>query len=123
MQTSLLHAFAVVLCVALAACAPISHAAGPDAATPPAAPVDKALEMPGYIYAAAHCASCRAIRRGELISPNRDATPFQVLAQTPGMTGYALAAWLNTSHPTMPNFIVEADRIEDVWLYMATLKQ
>jgi mono/diheme cytochrome c family protein len=114
---------AVIVFALLAACAsPPTNGRAP-AAAPVAAPRDASLDMPGYAYAAAHCAACHAIRRGEDLSPNPDATPFETIANTPGMTGYALTVWLNTSHPTMPNFIVEADRIEDVWAYMATLKK
>jgi mono/diheme cytochrome c family protein len=111
--------YAALSLLSLAACV------APEAVgqTAPAPPRDPALDMPGYVYAAQHCAACHAIRGGERLSPNPDATPFEVVANTPGMTGYALTVWLNTSHPTMPNFIVESDRIEEVWLYMTTLRR
>jgi len=35
----------------------------------------------------------------------------------------ALNVWLHTSHPTMPNFIIDPDRIDDLIAYIATLKK
>lgn len=84
--------------------------------------VREPVESAGYLYAKAHCAACHAIRPGERLSPDPDATPFALLAETPGMTGYALAAWLRSDHPSMPNLIVEDARIDEVWDYMQTLK-
>jgi hypothetical protein len=40
----------------------------------------------------------------------------------PGMTSIALNVWLHTSHPTMPNLLVEPDRIDDLSAYLETLK-
>jgi hypothetical protein len=37
------------------------------------------------------------------------------------MTGMALTAWLTTSHPTMPNLIIEADRMDDLVAYIRSL--
>lgn len=106
----------IVLALALAA---LCSCSGPQKAPAPA----PAVESAGLAYAQAHCASCHAVRADERYSPNPEATPFATLASTSGMTGYALAAWLRTSHPTMPNIIVEDARIEEVWDYMQTLKE
>jgi mono/diheme cytochrome c family protein len=75
----------------------------------------------GLAYAEQTCASCHAVAVGETSSPLPEATPFEELAATPGLTGIALSAWLNTSHPTMPDFIVDPDRIDDLAAYLASL--
>lgn len=59
----------------------------------------------GRTFAIANCAECHAIRPGQNTSPNADAPSFTSVANSPGMTGRALAVWLETSHPSMPNFI------------------
>jgi hypothetical protein len=43
------------------------------------------------------------------------------VADTPGMTAQALAVWLQTSHPTMPNFIIKPDDIDDLTAYITSL--
>lgn len=50
------------------------------------------------------------------------ATPFKDVANNPGMTGTALAVWLQTSHPTMPNFILEKQDMLNVVAYILSLK-
>ncbi|HVY83949.1 MAG TPA: hypothetical protein VG943_02370 [Caulobacterales bacterium] len=84
-------------------------------------PSDEALR--GHAYAAQVCAQCHAVEPGARVSPNSHAPPFQELANTPGMTATALNAWLHTSHPTMPNFVVEPDHVDDVAAYLASLKR
>ncbi len=108
---------ALALLCAAAACTPPQPAV---TSAPDALPADA---PPGLVYAAQHCASCHAIRGDQLRSPHPGATPFRTIANTSGMTGYALTAWMRTSHPTMPNVVVESDRIEEVWDYMVTLKE
>jgi mono/diheme cytochrome c family protein len=99
------------------------------AAPPPEAPAysvgaadtgDPAL---GLRYAQQTCASCHAVAAAETVSPNPDAPPFDTVANTPGMTRIALNVWLHTPHPTMPNFVVDPDRIDDLSAYLATLKE
>jgi mono/diheme cytochrome c family protein len=76
----------------------------------------------GLAFAQAHCAECHAVRNADDTSPNFDAPPFMNVAKTPGMTGRALAVWLQTSHPTMPNFlVVEKDR-DNVIAYIMSLQ-
>ena len=71
------------------------------------------------------------IRERGLLSLPRDcvrpiptfvATPFKDVANNPGMTGTALAVWLQTSHPTMPNFILEKQDMLNVVAYILSLK-
>jgi mono/diheme cytochrome c family protein len=77
----------------------------------------------GLAYATTACGECHSVASGQERSPVRTATPFEKVANTPGMTPMALNVWLHTSHPTMPNFIIDADRIDDLVAYIATLKK
>jgi mono/diheme cytochrome c family protein len=79
--------------------------------------------MRGFAYAQQVCSGCHAIEAGDMISPNPSARSFDAIANTPGMTSIALNAWLRTPHPSMPNFIIEQDRIDDLAAYIETLKR
>ena len=74
----------------------------------------------GAAYAEQVCAQCHAIHRTGL-SPESTAPPFRD-APTLGMKGTALRFWLSTSHPTMPNIIVEPQDMDNVIAYILTLK-
>jgi mono/diheme cytochrome c family protein len=76
----------------------------------------------GLTFARAHCAECHAIRDADDTSPNFDAPPFVNVAKTPGMTGRALAVWLQTSHPTMPNFVLGQKDRDNVIAYIMSLQ-
>jgi len=76
----------------------------------------------GLAFAREACAACHAVERRQPSSPNPQAPPFDAIANTRGMTGMALYAFLRTSHPTMPNLILEADEIANVTAYILSLK-
>jgi hypothetical protein len=38
------------------------------------------------------------------------------------MTRIALNVWLHTSHPSMPQLIIDPERIDDLAAYLATLR-
>ena len=76
----------------------------------------------GLTFAEDHCGTCHAVRAGQGTSPIANAPPFQAVANTPGFTRIALNAWLHTSHPNMPDLIVEGARIDDVYVYLETLR-
>jgi mono/diheme cytochrome c family protein len=76
----------------------------------------------GYAFAQQNCAECHAVKRGQTESPNQDAPSFESVAKTKGMTGRALVVWLQTSHPTMPNFLISKKDRDDVVAYILTLK-
>ena len=76
----------------------------------------------GAAYAEQVCAACHAVLAGETYSPLPEATPFQTVANAPGMTEMALTVWLQTSHPTMPNIILEQDDLRNVVAYIRSLK-
>lgn len=76
----------------------------------------------GQRFAEVHCAECHAVRSGGDASPNKDAPPFAAVAVTPGMNGRALAAWLQTSHPTMPDFLIAQTDRDNVIAYILSLQ-
>ena len=76
----------------------------------------------GAAYAEQVCVACHAVLAGETYSPLPEATPFQTVANAPGMTEMALTVWLQTSHPTMPNIILEQDDLRNVVAYIRSLK-
>jgi len=76
----------------------------------------------GQAYVKRACASCHAVSPDETVSPVFEAPAFAEVANTPGMTRTALTVWLNTPHPTMPNFVLEGQDLDDVIAYILSLK-
>jgi len=74
----------------------------------------------GFEYAHAYCATCHGI--SEEKSPLPQAPRFRHVADTTGMTATALQVWMQTSHPTMPNIIVEPKDMRDIIAYILSLK-
>lgn len=75
----------------------------------------------GKALAVSVCAQCHAVRNGQRRSPNPMAPSFSSVARTPGMTDRALRVWLQSSHPTMPNFILTRDERNNVIAYILSL--
>lgn len=86
----------------------------------PTAMAEEGDPQAGLAFAKEVCSPCHAIASGE--SPLFEATPFEDVANNPGMTGTALAVWLQTSHPTMPNYILEKQDMLNVVAYILSLK-
>lgn len=107
-------------CMLVSACAPLLDNAAPPGKT---SQIDVAAPSPGRSYADAACAACHAVAAGDPRSPNPKAPTFEEIANVPGMTLMALNVALHTSHKTMPNLIIEPDRIEDLSAYLHTLKR
>jgi len=76
----------------------------------------------GQDYAQSHCASCHSIAANDTRSPVEEATPFQKIADTRGMTARALYVFFRTPHPTMPNLVVKGDDVDNIIAYMLSLK-
>lgn len=74
----------------------------------------------GFTYAKEVCSGCHGISAEP--SPLPQATRFREVADRPGITGTALAVWLQTAHPTMPNIIVEKEDMWNVIAYILDLK-
>lgn len=77
----------------------------------------------GLDYAQRVCAACHAVLPSQNESPVPKATPWRVVANTPGMTGTALAVWFATPHPTMPNLIIAGKDRDDVIAYILSLRE
>lgn len=75
----------------------------------------------GHEYAKKVCAECHEVEAGEYISLRPDVPSFQAVADTPGMTGRALAVWLQSSHPTMPDLIIPPDDMDNLIAYIMSL--
>jgi mono/diheme cytochrome c family protein len=91
-----------------------------------AAPITKVVEVgdagQGLAYAEKTCSGCHNVLRTGAASPNKDAPPFKQIANTPGMSITALTVWSRTSHPTMPNFVIPANDMDNLIAYIMSLR-
>ena len=76
----------------------------------------------GLVFAQQACASCHAVLPKETTSPRPNTATFKTIANTPGMTGTAVAVWLQTPHKSMPDLIIEAGDRTDVIAYIVSLR-
>jgi mono/diheme cytochrome c family protein len=76
----------------------------------------------GLVFAQQTCASCHAVLPAETTSPRPNTATFKTIANTPGMTGTAVAVWLQTPHKSMPDLIIEAGDRNDVIAYILSLR-
>jgi mono/diheme cytochrome c family protein len=74
----------------------------------------------GFDMAQHVCARCHGISAEA--SPLPQAPRFREVADQKGMTGTALTVWMQTSHPTMPNFVLTKQDTLDVVAYILSLK-
>ena len=99
----------------LAACALVASAA--NAQTPQGDPVK------GRAFALGNCTSCHEVesrRASPPMLPN--APPLAAVANAEGTTAMSLRAFLNSSHKTMPNFILSPSQQRDVISYILSLR-
>ncbi|HVY15358.1 MAG TPA: cytochrome c [Rhodopila sp.] len=76
----------------------------------------------GRALAVQDCSSCHAIEAHP--SPGEaEALSFRAIAAMPSTTPAAIAAFLSTPHPNMPNYKLSRDEIRDVSAYIMTLRQ
>ena len=77
---------------------------------------------PGRRLAERECASCHAVKPGEIEgSPLRTAPPFQLVARMASTTELALRVFLRTSHAGMPNLQFNEQEIDDLVAYITSL--
>ena len=76
----------------------------------------------GLAFAQRVCAMCHAVLPTESESPVPGLATFKTIANTPGMTETALGVWLQTSHPTMPNFVLDPQDRDNVIAYITSLR-
>ena len=66
-----------------------------------------------WTWAQSTCAVCHGTRKGET-SANRQAPPFDAIAQVKGMSAMALNVALLSSHRSMPNIVLDAKERADL---------
>ena len=77
----------------------------------------------GQVFANKVCSTCHAVMADQFMSPVAEATPFQKVANTPGMTRTALTVFFRTPHKKMPNLIISGAEADDVIAYILSLKR
>lgn len=83
---------------------------------------DHAQLLRGQSYAERNCSACHAVGTGPQASPRPDAANFVTIANTAGMTAYAVSVWLQTPHRQMPNLVIDAQDRDDLVAYITSLK-
>lgn len=80
-------------------------------------------EQRGQFFARTNCASCHSIDK-VTASPLKLAPPFRTLHKRYPIESIAeaLAEGISTGHPSMPEFQLEPDQINDLLSYMRTLQ-
>jgi tetratricopeptide (TPR) repeat protein len=94
----------------------VAAAAGTDA-------MDIGDAAKGLAYARRVCVACHNVLRTDAPSPNLQAPSFKKIANTPGMSITALTVWSRSTHPTMPNLIIEQNDMDDLIAYILSLKE
>jgi cytochrome c len=76
----------------------------------------------GRRLAHAECAQCHGVgKKG--FSTNPKAPAFEDIANIPGMTSAALTVALQTSHRSMPNFVIKGHDAQNIIAYILSLKE
>ena len=84
--------------------------------------VDVGDARKGLAYAQQVCSGCHNVLRTDTASPNPQAPAFKKVANTPGMSITALTVWSRTTHPTMPNLVIEPADMDDLIAYILSLR-
>jgi cytochrome c len=78
----------------------------------------------GQAFARQACKTCHVVELAEKSPRTLDIAPaFRDIANTPGTTATALRVILTTSHPKMPNLILEPRQTADVIAYILSLRE
>lgn len=80
-------------------------------------------EQRGLTFATANCARCHAIGKvGD--SPLKDAPPFRTLHERYAIDDLAepLAEGIRTGHPSMPEWVLEPDQIDNLIAYIKRIQ-
>lgn len=81
-------------------------------------------EQRGLTFAEANCARCHAIGKvGN--SPFKEAPPFRTLHERYAIEDLAepLAEGIRTGHPSMPEWVLEPDQIDNLIAYLKRIQQ
>jgi mono/diheme cytochrome c family protein len=74
----------------------------------------------GHAYADTYCSKCHSLGAGP--SPLPQAPRFDDVAEQPGITAMSLQVVAQSSHPPMPNIIIEPQDMGNVIAYILSLK-
>ncbi len=69
------------------------------------------------------CAECHVVEYREGLVDITAGPSFDAVANSPGITGLALSAALQSSHPNMPDLILSSEDRADVIAYILSLKR
>lgn len=80
-------------------------------------------EQRGLTFAKANCARCHAIGK-EGDSPLKDAPPFRTLHERYAIDDLAepLAEGIRTGHPSMPEWVLDPDQIDNLIAYLKRIQ-
>ena len=77
----------------------------------------------GGRIAHATCSNCHLVDTRSTLAPSDGVPSFPWIAQQKGMTAAALAAFLSTSHPPMPDLVLTRDEIRQVSAYILSQRK
>ena len=77
----------------------------------------------GGNLAAAWCSDCHALTRDSGGARVAGARPFAEIARDPSTTALRLRVFLQSTHPTMPNFRLEQSQIDDILSHILDLRR
>ena len=75
----------------------------------------------GLAFAKMVCADCHAVQAKVEVSPNVKAPSFAMIAKSGLVTTREIAAWIQSSHPDMPDFHLTPEQRDDVTAYISGL--
>lgn len=81
----------------------------------------KAAASRGEILSQQWCAQCHGVRPNQS-SADQNAPSFSAIAAEPSATEYSLRIFLRVPHPTMPNFVIKPDDIDEIVDYIMSMK-
>jgi cytochrome c len=78
--------------------------------------------LSGRRLAEAWCTECHSVEQATS-GKGKIAPDFTAIAQRQSTTALSLAAFLQTTHKTMPNFIIERRHADDIIAYILSLRR
>jgi mono/diheme cytochrome c family protein len=84
---------------------------------------DSGDSQEGLAFAQKACAECHVVTRAEANTTVSAAPSFVKIANSSGITAMALSAALQSSHPNMPNLVLDAKDKADVIAYILSLRE
>jgi mono/diheme cytochrome c family protein len=114
---------AIALAAVLQACSPQDKRQGRvEPTTLLSYEADTPAAYRGAAIAAHVCAQCHNVTPDAGAGTVAGAPSFLSVANRPGTTYESLSRWLTASHPTMPNYVFNQNSVEDLSVYIMTLR-